>query len=231
MMTQCPQIPPSKRECFPMSTISDQDFIDRVTRQCQIIIGALIVGVVVFLGIATAIAQLTNGPTQAGAGAKPADAQGQPADANLNARPVGEPDIGTILTWLAVAFAAVTLPLSFVVPRLVAQQNRRAIATGTWPGMKGSSPATPTTHEAALQTDAGKLAMVYQTQLIIGAALNEGVTFFAAVAYLIGNNPIALGLGILLVGGLIARFPTKDRVALWIDRQHEQLILDKQAAI
>ena len=110
---------------------------------------------------------------------------------------------------------------------MVAQQNRRAIAAGTW-RRQFRDAGDP---QEALQTDAGKLAMVYQTQLIIGAALNEGVTFFAAIAYLIGKNPIALGLGILLVGGLIARFPTKDRVALWIDRQQEQLILDKQAAI
>jgi hypothetical protein len=213
-----------------MSMIGNHDFIDQVTRTSQIIVGALILGVVVMLGVATVVAQQTKADAQPGAGAKPADAQGKPADANLNDRPTAEQDMAMIITWVAVASAAVVLPLSFVLPRLVAQQNRRAIAAGTWPVMKGGSPSTPISHEA-IQTDAGKLAMVYQTQLIIGAALNEGVAFFAAIAYLIGKNPIALGLGILLVGGLIARFPTKDRVELWIDRQQEQLILDKQAAI
>jgi hypothetical protein len=212
-----------------MSMIGNQDFIDGVTSRCQIIVGALILGVVVMLGIATVVAPQVQGGARPGAGAKPADARDKPVDANLNHRPLAEPDMATILTWVAVAFAAVTLPLSFVLPGLIAQQNRRAIAAGTWTLIKGGSPPMPAAHEA-FQTDVGPLAMVYQTQLIIGAAMNEGVAFFAAIAYMIGRNPIALGLGILLVGGLVARFPTKDRVALWMDRQQELLILDKQAA-
>ncbi len=73
--------------------------------------------------------------------------------------------------------------------------------------------------------------MVYQTQLIIASALNEGPAFFAGVAYLIGKDTIALGVGVLLIAVLASRFPTRDRVARWIDEQQEKLILDKQAAV
>jgi hypothetical protein len=203
-----------KGECTPMSMVGNADFIDRVTLQCRIIVGALILGVVGALGVAMVVDLRPN----AVAPANPAQARSEPESERS--------DMGTIITWVAVAFAAVTLPLSFVVPRLVAQQGRRAIAAGTW----SATMKMPIASEPS-PTDADKLAMVYQTQLIIGAAMNEGATFFAAISYLIGKDPIALGLGILLVGGLIARFPAKDRVALWIDRQQEQLILDKQAAI
>jgi hypothetical protein len=111
----------------------------------------------------------------------------------------------------------------------MAQQNRRAIAAGRWspPGQGG--PSEGQISSAALQADAGKLALVYQVQLIVGAALNEGVAFFAGIAYLIEKHPIALGLAVLLLAGLVVRFPTSRRVALWIDRQQEQLIQERQA--
>ena len=80
-----------------------------------------------------------------------------------------------------------------------------------------------------MQTDAGKLATVFSTQLIVGAALNESAAFFAGLAYLIGKDPIALGVAILLLGAIVARFPTTHRVALWITRQEEMLSLERQA--
>ncbi len=142
--------------------------------------------------------------------------------------------LGDIIAWTAVAFAAVGLPLSFLVPGWIAAQNRRSIAAGTWlppsrvnvnaPGTTG--PFSP----EALKTDTGKLASAYLTQFIIGAAINEGLAFFASVAYLIGKNPIALALALLLVVALVARFPTRLRIASWIDRQQELLIQDRQAA-
>jgi hypothetical protein len=74
------------------------------------------------------------------------------------------------------------------------------------------------------------LAVVYQTQLIIGAAIDEGAAFFAGIAYLIGKNSIALGAAILLLAGLLARFPTRERVARWIEHQREKLILERSEA-
>jgi hypothetical protein len=71
--------------------------------------------------------------------------------------------------------------------------------------------------------------MVYQTQLIIGAAQIEGVAFFAGVAYFLSKDPIALGLALLLVGALILRFPTIERVQRWIDQQQEKLITSRSS--
>jgi hypothetical protein len=137
----------------------------------------------------------------------------------------------SILTYTALAFTAVVLPLSFVVPGLIARQNRQAIAAGNWspPGQGG--PAGRQISSEALGTDAGKLAMVYQVQLIIGAAMNEGVAFFAGIAYMLEKNPIALGLALLLLVGLILRFPTSRRVALWIERQQEQVLQERLSAL
>ncbi len=214
-----------------MSMTNDQDVIHTVTRTIQIIAGALITGVAVMLGVSVALAPIVGAPPDAGG----VVGVGQAPDANAGP-PVaaGSMEIDEILTWAAVAAAAAILPLSFLLPGWITDQNRRSIAAGTWvPPSRVNpnvlNPPAPFGPEA-LQPDTGKLAVLYQTQFIVGAALNEGVAFFASIAYMIGKNPIALGLALLLLVALIARFPTGSRVASWIDRQQEQLIQDRQAA-
>jgi hypothetical protein len=208
-----------------MSTINDENIINSMTRTLQIIAGALIVGVVLFLGVATVMGPLVPA---ARAGAAP----GRGAGANAAPQPATDSmDIGDIITWVAVLLAAIILPLSFVVPRYVASGIRRNIAAGKWtPPVAPNDPRGSISREA-LQSDTGKLAFAYQTPFIIGAALNEGVAFFAAVAYMVGGNPIALGLALLLLGALILRFPTRPRVASWIERQQELLAQDRQAGV
>jgi len=84
----------------------------------------------------------------------------------------------------------------------------------------------------------GKLAPIYQTQLIIGAAMLEGAAFFATIAYMfatiaymVERNPLALATAIALLGALVARFPTSDRVNAWLDRQLGLLQEERQSAI
>jgi hypothetical protein len=47
---------------------------------------------------------------------------------------------------------------------------------------------------------------------------------------MIGRNPIALGMALLLLAAFAPRFPTRTRVASWIERQQELLAQDRQAA-
>jgi hypothetical protein len=208
-----------------MSTADDQDVIHPVTRTSQIIAAGLIAGVVMMLGVSVALAPI--GGARPGAGGAPGAIAGPPPAARVM-------QIGEILTWIAVAFAAVGLTLSVLVPRWITDQNRRSIAAGTWvPPNQARSGAPGTTgpiRTEALESDTGKLASVYMTQFIVGAALHEGPAFLASVAYLIEANPIALGLALLLLGAMIVRFPTRPRIASWIDRQQELLLGDRQAA-
>jgi hypothetical protein len=191
-------------EEFQMSINNDQDVIDQVTRVGQIMAIGLIVGAAVLLGIAIAF---------------------NPMGGAAN----GAMEVGVILTWVAVVFAAILLPMSVIIPGLVTRQQRRNIAAGKWtppfnPKARGSASGAETS-----QSDTGKLAFVYQNQFIIGAALNESPTFFAAIAYMIGRESLALGLACVLLLALALRFPTRTRVASWIDRQQELLIQDRQA--
>ena len=186
--------------------------------------GALISGVSIFLVIAHFVDMGLTGPPGAG--------PGEGGAANAGAARGGAVDfVGTLMTYLALAWAAVLLPLSVIVPARIAKQNRRKIVAGTWtPQLQGVSPPRQFDPEA-FKTDENKLAMVYASQFIIGAALIEGGAFLAGVAYMMGKQPLALGVAVFLVGVLLARFPTLQRVQSWIDRQQEQLILERQAAI
>jgi len=197
-----------------MSTISDQETITNVTRTSQIIVGTLIAGVLTFVAIAFMVDVRPN--QQAGVQAE--------AGANAKVPAAGwVAFIDAFMTYTAVIFAAVLLPLSFVVPNLVTRQSLRALTGGPSPSPSASNPPVPATGPQAPQTETGKLAAMYSSNLIIGAALNEGVTFFAATAYLLEKNPIALGLAVLLIAVLIARFPTAGRVERWIEQQREKL--------
>jgi hypothetical protein len=113
---------------------------------------------------------------------------------------------------LALAMGASVLVLSFVIPGLVVSQTRRQIAKGTAPKIGKSE-----------EEDAAALLPIYQTQLIVGAALLEGGAFFATIAYMLERNMMALGLAGVLLAVLLTRFPTIARLRSWLDRQVELL--------
>ncbi len=195
-----------------MSTMSDQNFIKQMTRVAQIIVGSLIAGVVFFLVIAATVDVRPERPV-AGAAAIPA--------------PGGQDDaLDRILIAMVVVVAALGAPLSFIVPHLITARSRRAIASGapspSMPGVRAGAPAVP-------QTEISKLTMVYQTQMIVGAAINEGAAFFAGVVYLITKNPIALGVALLLLAVMVGRFPTAGRIQRWVEIQQEKLRQDDMA--
>ena len=137
-------------------------------------------------------------------------------------RPAQGPVVLPVLTVAAFTVAVVVVPLSLVIPRLMVDAARKQIAAGKWTAKLPPGMPPPT-------TDAAQLAMVYQTQKIVGAALNEGAAFFALLAYVNEGNIIALVLAVLLIVGVALRFPRRDQVAAWIDNQLGQLDADRQA--
>jgi hypothetical protein len=194
---------------------SDQDTINRVTRQGQIIIAALTAGVLVFVAMAVPVNPGIKpaAPGPAAAGAAPDD---RLLDVFLSAP----------ITSTAIGFSVMILPLSILVPRIITDRNSRIIAAGTW------APATPcdSTRGAwagALTTDTGKIEYTYFNYLIVGAALNEAPAFFAAIAYIVEKKPAALGAALLLATGLLVRLPTQRSLELWIERREQKLHLER----
>lgn len=127
------------------------------------------------------------------------------------------------LTYIACGAAVAAVVAWLVVPPLVLRNQRRQIAAGQWPssGSGDDSPAAP-------MSDAGKLCAAYTVRTIVAVALLEGAAFFAIVAYQTEREPLALGPAALLILMIAAHFPTRTRVAAWVEGQLQRLDEDRQ---
>lgn len=123
---------------------------------------------------------------------------------------VEEPELGA-LTLASIGMAVVNGCLSLVLPSLLVSQGCRKIADGTW------QQANP--QNAVPDTDSGKLVAVYQTTLIIGAALVEGAAFLALAAYMLEGHWAAVVVAGVCLLVMAARIPTRTRLETWLDDQ------------
>jgi hypothetical protein len=190
-----------------MSQMTDTSKLTATVRTCQILVASLIAGVVFFLALVVLVISPALNPAPGPAGAGGGPAPGAATDFLL-----------AILTYLAVGFGLVVLILSFVIPRLGADQARRQIAAAK-------------VQKPDLAADTAKLVGNYQTQLIIREAMLEGGAFFAGVAYMLNQNPIALLTAVILLAVIAMQFPTSHRVRAWIDDQLGRLQDDRLSAV
>lgn len=72
-----------------------------------------------------------------------------------------------------------------------------------------------------------QLCGVYQTKMIIGMALLEGVAFLNIVAYMQTLQWWSLGIAGILLFGMLVTFPTGGKVDFWIQDQRQLLDLEQ----
>lgn len=161
-------------------------------RQLQLIVFALIQGALVFAAIAAWM--VSQGRQQ----------QPQP---NL--------DVLRIVAW--VVFVVMVIASNYV-PPLLARQQIRQIANGTW---KPSSVRGVSVEWLA--TDEGKLLQVFFSQTIIRVALIEAPAMLGCVAALVLAQYETLIIAGLCVGLMILAVPLAPRVRAWLDQQQAQL--------
>jgi hypothetical protein len=154
----------------------------------QVIAGAIVTGALIFLGIAVYVVQ---------------------AHGVQNA-----PEV-PLLSYVASAFVAVNMVLSFIIPDAVVRSRLVAIATRKGTGRQPALAGEP--------RDATALLAVYQTRTIVAYALLEGAALFAGIAYLLEGEPLALiaATGAVLV--MLLNFPTRGRVERWLELQQSRL--------
>ena len=119
-----------------------------------------------------------------------------------------------ILTYASVGLGIVLLIMSFIVPNVVATRVLRGASA---PAPDGTQKSGPPPGEGVTAANA------FRTSAIISAAFVEGAAFFAGVAYLIEQSPIALGVCGALLAALVLRFPTRGRIDRWIAQADEKL--------
>jgi hypothetical protein len=192
------------------------DAVARVTRTTQLIIGAEIAGVTFFLLI---VLYLVHGAGFSLMGAPP----GQAAAANAPGAPnpgggQQAPQSMPLVTYICAAMAVTVLPLSFILPGVIATASLRSGAA-----QRPADGSSPTKTAGATPGAPGSTAAAFQTSAIIGGALAESAAFFGCVAYLIEQNPIALVVAAVSIAALVVQFPTRGRVERWIAVQDEKL--------
>lgn len=177
-----------------MSDSSWQDELGPLIRTEKIIVGALIAGAVLFLVVAAVVASQGMLETQ--------------------------DDGSMILIFnLVLAFFLVgALTARLIVPASMVAAARRKIIAGNWSPVEGP-------HQGELLSiiertgDAGRLIAVHQTKTIVGAALVEGVTFFAIMVYMLTQSTFGLAVACAMIAVQAALFPTRGRVLDWIEAQ------------
>src|SRR4051794_801245 len=139
-----------------MSDMTDPTDIEPITRNCQIIAGALIMGVLTFLAIVVFLSVGAGNPAP-GRGGQGIGIAGVPL-----------PGGGSLplMTALAVVLGVGGLAMSFTVPRVFVATTRRVIAREAPPATTPRKPSRPAQVYPA--GDTGRLLPVYQTQLILG---------------------------------------------------------------
>ena len=124
------------------------------------------------------------------------------------------PADNSLITYIAAGYAVFAVIASIIVPYVIAGSMRQSLIDPRTP----TSPQTndPGTGELA---DIGPLAQMYQTLLIIRAAIIEGAAFFCLVAYMLERQSIGLIIAAVLLLMLFALIPTLSRLESWVENE------------
>jgi branched-subunit amino acid transport protein len=115
-----------------------------------------------------------------------------------------------LLTYLGLAFGAVAVVFAFIIPGFIGGTIKQALVDGKRVDLP---PQFKTSQEVGI---AGNLLFLFQTRLIIGYAILEGAAFFNLVAYMLERQDVSLAVVGLLLGAMMAKFPTRGKVAGWL---------------
>ncbi len=121
------------------------------------------------------------------------------------------------LTPIALLFAASMIPMSLLIPNLIAKQQ--------FQGMKGATLAAGG-ESAGFEgwgRAAAELLPIFTTTHIIRMALLEGAAFFCLIAFMIEGKALALLAAAILLILMIAAYPTQSRVRNWLEEARNQL--------
>lgn len=174
------------------------DFKKRV-QNMQIVVGALITGVLIFMGVAIVIGQTSPPPRSAGSGPP-------------------------IFLYFGAGMIALIFVTRSVVLNAMARSALHGIARGTWQPLQGRMPLPP--DEAAFLAqngDAGKLLQLYRMKSIVGAALYESPAFFLIIAYIVERRVESLALAVVPLAALALQMPTATGVDHWVSEQLQSI--------
>jgi hypothetical protein len=122
----------------------------------------------------------------------------------------GQKQNNEIVVWIQFGLGVAVIVARLFVPAAIVRSGLRRIAAGTW--AVATNPNVP-----VRATDEGRLAALYQTQLIIGSALLDGGAFANLVACMMTGHLVSWIMTGILWLGLVIDFPTRLGVERWIE--------------
>jgi hypothetical protein len=181
-----------------------QDEVGQHVLTLQIIVAALTLGCVIFLGIVS----MVGSPRAA-------------ADAS---------DLA-LISWTALGWAGCALVLRMIVPPIVVARGREKILRGV--AQPAFPPQEQYQAFLERTGDAGRLFGLYMTRTIVAAAILEGATFFLLIAYLLERNVWAVAAAVAFIFLIASHLPTRHGVVHWVEDQldlleHERQLADSQ---
>lgn len=162
-------------------------------RALQIIVGALVSGVVVFLVVVLALGATGRQP---------------------------EGGTAPLLSYVSVGLVVVAVVARAALVAGLNAQGRKHIVAGKWRDGSGATAAPGWRELFENEGDIGRLLALYQSQTVIGAAVLEAAGLFGCVAYLIEGGWFGPGAAVVIVGLMLAlQFPTRASAAAWLSAQ------------
>lgn len=184
--------------------MAETDFlesIDRRVRIAQIIVLAMVAGIVLFSTIILTIPGLRRSP-------------------------VSEKQ-AKVLTYTSATVGGLALVAAPLHAAVLTSLARRKIGRSP---QSGPREKTPFSSPTPLQGDADSLANLYVGKTIISAAFYEGAALFLCVAYMMTRNPALLVFAAVLLAALLWQLPTVDRARRWIEGQSRRIEQDRSTS-
>lgn len=177
-----------------MSDASSREELKRFVLTQQIIVGALVAGAAGFFVVAAVL--VSQGAFGMG----------------------GDDTMVWVMNMTLAVFLTADIIARLVVPTMIVAQARRKIVAGEWELPQGPDQAG--VRSMIERTgDAGRLMAVHQVKTIVAAALVEGVTFFAIIAYMLTQSSFAFAVACIMIAVLALHFPTRNGIFNWIESQ------------
>ena len=171
-----------------MSQAPDEIVLDQRIRTMQIIIGALVGGVLSFAVIAFVV---RSSMTET-AGTR-------------------------IISIMAIVVALVCAVATLIVPKSIAAQSIQKLALSRpKEDMESSAARQPSFSGGMLDWLA-----IYQTRMLVHAALLEGAAFFLLIAYLVEGMILDPLVAAFYLAALATLFPTRKKIERWIEEQKQ----------
>jgi hypothetical protein len=176
-----------------MLSDEQRSYLIPVIRRLQIIVVAMVGGVVMFFAVALIVAV---DPQGGGAAVKP------------------------FQSYVAAGFGAAAIVLSVVAPPWFARRTRQAIDEGKVSyvtlRLRNDDERIRPANEFLLG-GVGPMMAEYQTRLIIRAAILEGAAFYNLTAYMLEKQSLNLVAAGILLLFLLVQFPTCSRAEEWVE--------------